>query len=127
MASRVQHVTNDLNLPWLVYESENQVKGYAYATQWKTRVAYSRTVESTVYMAPNEFGNGIGTKLYQELLNKLMALGYHSILGGIALPNDASIALHEKLGFVKVGQLKEVGFKFNEWIDVGYWEYLVNK
>lgn len=126
MAKRVSHVQNELKLPWLIFEMKDQIMGYAYATQWKPRKAYARTVESTVYLSPDSFGKGIGSIIYRELLDQLVALDYHSILGGIALPNDASIGLHEKLGFVKVGQLKEVGFKMNRWVDVGYWEYRVD-
>lgn len=110
--------------PWIVYEQDGQIMGYAYATAWKLRSAYKQTLESTVYLASNVGGKGIGTTLYQELLDRLRVLNMHAVIGGISLPNAASVALHEKLGFKKVGQLKEVGNKFNQWIDVGYWELL---
>lgn len=108
--------------PWLVFEENSKVLGYAYATQWKAREAYKRTVETSVYMHQDEFGKGIAVKLYTHLIETLSSLGFHTILAGISLPNDASVRLHEKLGFHKVGELKEVGFKFDRWVDVGYWQ-----
>ncbi|BAX79424.1 phosphinothricin acetyltransferase [Labilibaculum antarcticum] len=71
-------------------------------------------------------GKGIGTKLYQELIERLTKLDLHVAIGGISLPNDESIALHEKFGFEKVAHFKEVGYKFNKWVDVGYWELILN-
>ncbi|MEQ9402054.1 MAG: N-acetyltransferase family protein [Cyclobacteriaceae bacterium] len=127
MAKRFEKVQAELQLPWLVLEIDKEIKGYTYATQWKPRQAYSRTVESTIYLDSNESGKGYGAELYGALINQLDELEYHSILGGIALPNEESIALHERLGFVKVGQLKEVGYKFDRWVDVGYWELMLNR
>ncbi|MCL3781271.1 N-acetyltransferase family protein [Prolixibacteraceae bacterium JC049] len=115
------------NLPWIVYEKDNEILGYAYATEWKSRCAYKFSVESSVYLKHDRQGKGLGTKLYQELLNRIKNSNIHVVIGGIALPNDSSIALHEKLGFEKVAQFKEVGFKFEKWIDVGYWELIINK
>ncbi|HEX7553990.1 MAG TPA: arsinothricin resistance N-acetyltransferase ArsN1 family B [Geothrix sp.] len=120
MASRIGIVL--LALPWLVIEVQGTVAGYAYATPWKTRSAYRRTVESAIYMAPSQDGQGLGTRLYEALLGELQQLGVHAVLGGIALPNEASVALHERLGFEKVGQLQQVGWKLQRWVDVGYWE-----
>ncbi len=112
-------------LPWIVYEENNAVIGYAYATEWKSRCAYRFSVESTVYLKQGKQGNGVGTKLYQELIIRIKKTDIHAIIGGIALPNNPSIMLHEKLGFEKVAQFKEVGHKFEKWIDVGYWELVV--
>lgn len=109
-------------LPWLVAEAEGVVAGYAYATKWRVRHAYRFSVESSVYLAPASAGQGIGTMLYRALLDRLRDGGFHLAIGGIALPNAASIALHEKLGFEKVAQFREVGFKFGRWTDVGYWQ-----
>jgi phosphinothricin acetyltransferase len=111
--------------PWLVAEVGGEVAGYAYAGAWKTRAAYDRSVESTIYLAPGQGGRGLGFALYGALIDELRAIGVHAVIGGIALPNAASIALHEKLGFRKIGQFVEVGFKFDRWIDVGYWERLL--
>lgn len=107
---------------FLVWEENGEILGYAYADEWKTRCAYKYTVESSVYLNKDAAGRGIGTKLYNKLLELLKEKGIHIVLAGIAIPNDASIALHEKLGFEKTGQLKEVGFKNERWIDVGYWQ-----
>jgi len=120
MVRRMADVTR--SLPWLVWEQEDRVLGYAYATPWKTRSAYRYSVETTVYLNPAVTGNGIGTVLYRSLIDRLKTLGIHCAVGGIALPNPASVALHEKLGFVKIGQFREIGLKFGQWIDVGYWE-----
>ncbi|MEN8006358.1 MAG: N-acetyltransferase family protein [Candidatus Krumholzibacteriota bacterium] len=108
--------------PWVVWEEEGRVWGYAVASEWKSRCAYRYSVETTIYLDPGAAGRGVGTRLYGDLLDRVNAAGHHSALGGIALPNPASVALHEKLGFVKVGHLKEVGWKFDRWVDVGYWQ-----
>ena len=121
MAQRIADV-QAAGLPWLVAEHDGAIAGYAYATKWRARHAYRFAVESTVYLAPAHGGRGLGTTLYQALIARLRAAGLHMVIGGIALPNPASIALHEKLGFVKVAQFSEVGFKFDRWTDVGYWE-----
>jgi phosphinothricin acetyltransferase len=120
MVRRMAEVTS--RFPWLVWEQDGTVLGYAYATSWKTRSAYRQSVETTIYLNPDATGKGIGTVLYQSLLDRLRFLGMHCAVGGIALPNPASVALHEKLGFVKIGQFREIGLKFGQWIDVGYWE-----
>jgi phosphinothricin acetyltransferase len=111
--------------PWLLYEENGQVLAYAYACKWKERSAYRFTTESGIYVRNDSFGKGIGNLLYSALLKQLSDMKFHSVLGGIALPNERSIALHEKLGFQKVGQLRQVGFKLGQWIDVGYWEKLL--
>ena len=121
MAGRIAEVTSN-GLPWLVVEQDGGVVGYAYATKWKARCAYRFSVETTVYLAPGLAGRGLGTKLYEVLLAQLRDKGLHAAMAGIALPNPSSIALHEKFGMTKVAHFKEVGFKFNQWLDVGYWE-----
>ncbi len=127
MEKRIGRVVEEFKLPWLVFEDDQEVLGYAYGTQWKGRAAYLHTVETTIYLHQNAFGKGLGSELYSDLMDKLKSSHFHSILGGIAMPNDASVALHEKLGFVKVGLLKDVGYKFDRWVDVGYWQLLVNE
>ncbi len=121
---RINNITT--NYPWIVYEDKNEILGYAYASQWNSRCAYKSTIETTIYLKNNLKGKGIGTTLYQELINRVKKMKIHAIIGGVALPNKASIALHEKLGYTKVAQFKEVGYKFNKWIDVGYWELINN-
>ena len=109
-------------LPYLVAAPGDQVVGYAYASRWHERSAYRFSVETTIYLDPEHLGDGLGTRLYTVLLDQLKDRGLHSAIGGIALPNPASIALHESLGFRKVAHYREVGFKFDRWIDVGYWQ-----
>jgi L-amino acid N-acyltransferase YncA len=121
MAERIRETASD-SLPWLVAEQQGQIAGYAYASKWKGRCAYRYSVESTVYLDPAFTGRGIGTGLYTELLGILKRNSMHVVIGGISLPNPASVAMHERLGFIKVAHFKEVGFKFNRWIDVGYWQ-----
>jgi phosphinothricin acetyltransferase len=121
MASRVREVI-DAGLPWVVAEVNDRVVGYAYASKWKGRCAYRFSVESSVYVATDHTGQGIGSKLYDALLDRLRAGKTHVVIGGIALPNEGSVALHERLGFRKVAHFNEVGFKFERWIDVGYWQ-----
>jgi phosphinothricin acetyltransferase len=121
MARRIEDIRS-ASLPWLVAERAGTVVGYAYASKWRPRSGYRFSVEVTVYVDPECPGQGVGSRLYDELLPRLQARGIHSVIGGIALPNEASRALHEKFGFVKVAHFKEVGFKFDKWIDVAYWE-----
>ena len=121
MAERIAEVAA-ASLPWLVAEQDGSILGYARASKWKGRSAYRFSVETTIYLAPHCLGNGLGTSLYQLLLRQLKDLKLHIAIGGIALPNAPSLALHEKLGFRKVAHFAEVGFKFGKWIDVGYWQ-----
>jgi L-amino acid N-acyltransferase YncA len=121
IAKRMAEVTG-ANLPYLLAEINGEVIGYAYASKWKPRSAYRFAVESTIYLESDYAGMGLGTNLYQALLGQLRERGIHTVIGGVALPNPASIRLHEKLGFTKVAEFREVGFKFSKWINVGYWE-----
>lgn len=121
MAERIHEIVSAA-LPWLVVELDGRVAGYAYASKWKGRSAYRFTNEISVYLDRNHLGLGLGSRLYTELLPILAGRGMHAVIGGIALPNPASAALHEKFGFEKVAHFREVGFKFGQWIDVGYWQ-----
>ena len=123
MVRRINEVT--LKYPWIVFEENGIIKGYAYANRWKERSSYRYSAENTVYVHKDHFVKGIGRKLLEELIDRLRQAGIHSILAGIALPNEASIVLHEKCGFIKCGILKEVGYKFGKWVDVGYWERII--
>jgi phosphinothricin acetyltransferase len=120
MAKRIAEYT--ALYPWLVAEADGKVVAYAYATRWRARAAYDQTLESTIYVAKEYTGRGIAKPLYLELLRQLKARGVHAVVGCIALPNDASIALHEKCGFVKVAHFPQVGRKFERWVDVGFWQ-----
>ena len=110
------------NYPFFVYEEDTKILGYAYANKWREKPAYRHTVESTVYVHHEAQGKQIGFKLYTELLNHLKADKYHVVVGGLTLPNDASVKLHEKFGFNQVAHFKQVGLKFNSWLDVGFWQ-----
>lgn len=111
--------------PFLVYEENGEVLGYAYGRQFRPRRAYLHTIEVSVYIRNGSEGKSIGTRLYERLFEEIGKGDFHAIIGGISLPNDASVRLHEKFGFEKVAQFREVGFKFGRWIDVGYWEKIV--
>jgi phosphinothricin acetyltransferase len=121
MAQRIADVAA-AQLPWLVMEEGNRLIGYAYATKWRVRAAYRFAVESSVYLDPDYAGKGAGTVLYQALLAELRRRDLHLVIGGIAQPNEASVRLHERLGFTKVAHFSEVGLKFGRWIDVAYWQ-----
>jgi phosphinothricin acetyltransferase len=123
MAARIAALAG--RLPFLVAELDGAVAGYAYAAPWKLRSAYRHTVESSVYIAPGFAGMGLGSRLYQALLQDLRGRDVHAVLAGIALPNGASIGLHEAFGFAQVGQMREVGRKFGQWLDVGYWQLVL--
>ena len=124
MAARIQDVEG-IGLPWIVAEQTGRgIAGYAYATRWKTRAAYKYSVEVTVYTAHDYRGRGLGSALYTQLFARLKSMGIHAAVGGIALPNEASVALHEKFGMIKVAQFREIGYKAEQWLDVGYWEKL---
>ena len=120
MARRVEEVRS-VSLPWLCAEHRGQVVGYAYAGRWHRRSAYRFAAEITVYLDPAHARRGLGSSLYGRLFPMLRERRVHAVIGGIALPNAASVALHEKFGLEKVAHFKEVGFKFERWIDGGYW------
>jgi L-amino acid N-acyltransferase YncA len=121
MAQRIMDVAE--SLPWLVIEEDNGViSGYAYATKWRTRSAYRFSVEVSVYLAPLMIGKGNGFRLYEKLLDRLECLGVHVVIAGIALPNENSTKLHEKMDFRKVAHFEKVGYKNKQWVDVAYWQ-----
>jgi phosphinothricin acetyltransferase len=122
---RIEKV-NGSSLPWLVAEDYGAVIGYAYATKWNTRSAYRHTVETSVYLSSSSLSKGWGTQLYKALFDSLRHNSIHVVIGGITLPNPASIALHEKFGMKKAAHFKEVGYKFGQWLDVGYWQTELN-
>jgi L-amino acid N-acyltransferase YncA len=108
--------------PWLVAVSKTgDVSGYAYASKHRERAAYRWSVDFTVYLAPAAKGRGIGTELYRTLVKLCRYLGYYRAFAGITLPNEASVRLHEKIGFQPIGIYRRVGFKLGKWHDVGWW------
>ena len=124
MAARIAEAQS-LSLPWLVAEAEGAIVGYAYARRWRPRSAYKYSAETTIYLERGYEGRRIGTTLYSALLPLLRERGIHVAIGGVALPNDASIALHEKLGFERVATFRQVGFKHDRWVDVAYWQLVL--
>lgn len=108
--------------PYLVAESDGQILGYAYGGVYRSRCAYQWTAETTVYIRQNHHRKGIGQALYRELLLQLQAREITNVIAGIALPNEASVRLHECLGFKHVGVFKNVGFKLGKAWDVGFWQ-----
>lgn len=126
-------------LPWLVVEddilaaeggADSALLGYAYAGLFRDRAAYDHTLETSVYVRPDAQGRGVGTALYESLLTAVRELTpaqsphapVHVLMGVLALPNEASVALHERFGMSQVAHLAAVGHKFGRWVDVGYWQ-----
>ncbi len=125
MQSRIKMIIK--NYPYLVCEENDDIIGYAYAAQYKPRSAYKHSVEVSVYVKSNLKRKGIGKILYERLFDELSKTDIHAIIAGIALPNQASTKLHENFGFKKIAHFREVGWKFNKWIDVAYWKLLNQK
>lgn len=123
MRGRVARVT--AKFPWLIAEENSELAAYAYAADFIDRSAYRFSVVSTIYVHDEAQRRGVGLLLYRALLERLRGKAIHAVLGIIALPNPASVALHERCGFTKAGHLKDAGFKFGRWIDVGYWQVLL--
>ena len=119
-----QRINIHSKMTWWVYEENQKIHAYAFAAPWKPRSAYKNTIEVSIYVDKDQHSKGIGFALYSHLLEAVRQEKFHAVLAGIALPNEQSVKFHQKLGFKKVGQLREVGFKFNRWIDVSYWELL---
>ncbi len=108
--------------PWLVAEDDaGAFLGYAKASAWNGRCAYNWSAEVTVYVHREHHRKGVGRALYGRLFEILRAQGYRTLIGGITLPNPASVALHESMGMRKVAEFPSVGFKFGTWMSVGYW------
>lgn len=111
--------------PYIVYEKDGLVIGYAYLSNWRERSAYDITLETSVYLAHEAIGSGAGTALYTELINKAKEIGIHSLIGVISLPNDESRKLHEKFNFTLIGNFRESGRKFGKLIDVEFWQLIL--
>lgn len=118
-AQRIRDTTREL--PWIAAETGEGVVGYAYASRHHVRAAYRWSVHTSVYVAEEWRGRGVGAALYSVLIDELRMMGYVSAYAGIALPNAGSVALHEKLGFVASGRFPAAGFKQGSWHDVGWW------
>ena len=111
---------------WLVAAlGDGTIAGYAYGSPHRDRAAYSSSCDVAVYVDPAHARRGLGRALYAQLLPLLAAKGYHAAFAGIAVPNDASVGLHEAMGFAPVGIYREVGWKMGGWRDVGWWQRLL--
>ena len=108
--------------PWLVAEDETEVIGYAYATRHRERACYRWATDVTVYVSPQSQRRGVGRALYEALFKALAHQGFRMACAGITLPNQASVGLHEALGFKPVGVYRNIGWKFDAWYDVGWWQ-----
>lgn len=108
--------------PWLVCEVEGEILGYAYASKHRQRAAYQWSVESSVYVGAKLRRKGVGKALYSSLFQLLQLQGFYNVYAGITLPNLASVALHENLGFSHIGTYELVGYKLGKWHDVGWWQ-----
>ncbi len=124
MRGRIESVTS--KLPWLVAVEDDQILGYSYAVPHGERAAYQWAVDTSVYLAEEARGRGIGMLLYTNLLDRLRGLGYVSAFAGVALPNPASVALHQRVGFVRIGSFPLAGFKLGRWVDVSLWRCALN-
>lgn len=113
--------------PWIVYKIDGIIAGYAYATKHRERLAYQWCVESSVYIRDQFQREGIASKLYNALFEVLRLQGFINVYAGIALPNDKSITLHERLGFTNFVYYKNVGYKLGEWRTVGWWQKQINE
>lgn len=111
--------------PYFVYEKDGRIIGYAYLNNWRERVAYDITLETSVYLDRNAIGSGVGSILYQELINRARNINIHSLIGVISLPNDSSRKLHRKFNFELVGNFRESGVKFGKLIDVEFWQLIL--
>lgn len=122
MAGRIRTIS--ATYPYLVLEEADGVAGYAYANKFRERVSYRFAAEVSVYLKNGQEGRGLGTQLLEQMLAELWKTDTHALLACIALPNERSVAIHEKFGFEKIAVFREVGFKMNRWLDIGYWELL---
>jgi len=123
MADRITRALHSYD--WLVAEVDGRVLGYAYGSEHRTRAAYRTSCDVAVYVDPRQKRQGIGRSLYETLLPRLKARKMHAAFAGIALPNEASIALHRAMGFDLVGTYKEVGWKMHGWRDVAWFQRLL--
>jgi L-amino acid N-acyltransferase YncA len=113
--------------PWLVLDRDGEIGGYAYATQHRVRAAYQWSVDTSIFVHPSFRRSGVGHGLYASLFAILAAQGYFNAYAGIALPNPASVALHERAGFEPLGVYRRVGYKFGAWHDVGWWQLVLRQ
>ena len=124
LESRIEAVTRTHE--WLVAERDGRTVGFAYASPWNPRPAYEWSCETTIYVRNGHEGAGVGRSLYAQLTERLVQRGFRTAIGRIALPNDASIRLHESFGYTSVGIHRHLGFKHGQWVDVLHTELQLN-
>lgn len=124
MRERIDAIASEF--PYLVWEEQGTILGYCYAHPWKERAAYGRTLETTIYLAPDAKGSGIGTKLMRRLIDECRSVGYRALIACITADNEESVCFHQRLGFQKVSHFKSVGMKFGRWLDVVDYELLLD-
>lgn len=117
----------DSGCPYYVAETDGKIAGYYYLHEWNRRSAYSTTKEVTIYLDKDATGKGLGSRLFQHLLETVDRKKTHVLISGITIPNESSVKLHEKFGFQQVSHLKQVGWKLGQWQDVGHWQLLFNE
>ena len=123
-ATRIQSYLD--NWPWLVCELDGKIAGYAYASRYRERTAYQWSVECSVYIHDEYRGAGIASQLYTTLFAFLKYQGYNNVYAVINLPNDRSVAFHEKMGFTYFATFENVGYKLGKWKNVGWWQLKLN-
>lgn len=123
MRRRIETIS--ASFPYYVYEENGQILGYCYAHLWKERAAYAHTLETTVYLASDARGKGIGTLLMRHLIQECKARGFHALIACITEGNTSSVRLHKELGFKTVSHFEQVGNKFGKWLDVDDMEIIL--
>jgi phosphinothricin acetyltransferase len=125
MEDKIRHIS--AAYPWFVWEEAGEVLAYAYVNTWKERAAYRYAAELSIYVKHGKEGQGLGKKLMARLLEAVKKTEIHALVSGITIPNERSVALHEQFGFRKIAVFNEIGFKLDTWLDVGYWELIINR
>lgn len=123
MRRRIETIS--ASFPYYVYEENGQILGYCYAHLWKERAAYAHTLETTVYLASDARGKGIGTLLMRHLIQECKARGFHALIACITEGNAPSVRMHKELGFKTVSHFEQVGNKFGKWLDVDDMEIIL--
>lgn len=119
--------TLDSGYPFIVYEEDGKIKGYAYVKKWRERASYKNTLETSVYVDNNMKNNGIGRILYKALIKECKDIGVHVLIGVLSDTNFISKKFHENIGFKKTGHFREVANKFNKFIDVEFWSLILKE
>ncbi len=124
MLHKIEHLLSS-GYPFYVYEQEGVIEGYYYLSEWKPREAYKISAELSIYVNHKHLRSGFGAKMMRHLLNNVDREQFHSIIACITLPNEPSVALHERFGFEKVSFFREVGLKFGNLCNVGDWQLVL--